>query len=438
VNRLALSVFWIGLYLLVVLAPVFVMFAPPVPSGRPFLVELSVALGFVGLTQIAAQFALVARFKRLTAPYGIDVILRYHRQIAMVAVFLILAHPILLVIEFPPRAELLNPLGGNVASRLAWIAMLALGGLIATSVFRKRIRLSYETWRLVHLILAAAALIFAQLHVSLAGLYLNRPWKHGLWIGVAVLMVAVELYLRLVRPALQRTRPWRVVEVRPERGDVSSLVLEAQGHDGMRFEPGQFAWLKLGASPFTLDEHPFSFSSSAEQSRRVEFGIKALGDFTQKLPEVEPGTVAYLDGPHGAFSIDRGHAPGYVFIAGGIGITPLLSCLRTMADREDRRPVLLLNAQNTWEDVPFREALAELEHELDLEIVHVLSRPEGDWQGERGFIDDAVLERALPEEKIVRDYLICGPLPMMNAVIAALQRRGVPAERILLEKFDLV
>jgi predicted ferric reductase len=47
----------------------------------------------VGLTQIAVQFVLIARFKRVTAPYGIDIILQYHRQIALVAVAAILAHP---------------------------------------------------------------------------------------------------------------------------------------------------------------------------------------------------------------------------------------------------------------------------------------------------------------------------------------------------------
>jgi predicted ferric reductase len=430
------GLFWIVLYLLLVLAPLFVMIASPVPSGRSALLELSVAFGFVGLTQLAIQFALVARFRRLTAPYGIDVILRYHRQIAVVAILLIFAHPVLLVIHYPARLELLNPLGGNWASRSGWASIFALAAIAVTSFFRKRLGLGYETWRLAHLTLAAAALIFAQVHVSMAGLYLNTFWKHAIWVVVALAMVGFELHLRVIRPALARRRPWRVVEVRPERGNSYSLVLEADGHAGLHFLPGQFAWLRFGA--FSLDEHPFSFSSSATEPHRVEFGIKALGDFTGQVGETPHGTRAYLDGPHGAFSIDRYPSAGYVFIAGGIGITPILSCLRTMADRRDSRPVLLLNAQKNLEQATFYEAIAALEDRLDLEVVHVLDDPDEAWTGERGFIDHALLERRLPREQITRDYFLCGPPPMMEAVRAALKQRGIGDEHIHLERFDLV
>ena len=63
--------------------------------------------------------------------------------------------------------------------------------------------------------------------------------------------------------------------------------------------------MKLGRSPYTLQEHPFSFSSSAERSDRLEFGIKELGDFTSTIGDTALGTPAYLDGPHGCLSIDR-------------------------------------------------------------------------------------------------------------------------------------
>jgi hypothetical protein len=67
-------VFWIALFLAVVLLPVSLMLVPPLPSGRPFWLEVSVGLGFFGLTQIAVQFVLIARFKSVTAPYGLSLI----------------------------------------------------------------------------------------------------------------------------------------------------------------------------------------------------------------------------------------------------------------------------------------------------------------------------------------------------------------------------
>ena len=160
-NRTISGFFWISICLLVVLVPVFLMLVPPVPSGRPFLLEFAVALGFVALTQIAVQFVLIARFQRITAPYGIDIILQYHRQIALLAVAAVIAHPILIAIDNPSRLKLLNPFGGNWASRSGWISVLALLAIVLTSVFRERLKINYEWWRLSHPVLGGIAIIFA-------------------------------------------------------------------------------------------------------------------------------------------------------------------------------------------------------------------------------------------------------------------------------------
>jgi predicted ferric reductase len=437
VDRTIGGLFWLLLYLMIVLVPVFLMLVPPVPSGREFWLEFSVALGFVGLTQIGLQFLLIARFKRVTAPYGIDVILRYHRQIAMVAVGAILLHPLIIVVDYPARLKLLNPFGGNWASRFALLSLAALLAIVVSSVYRERLRIDYERWRLLHLVLGVSAITFAQLHASMAGLYINTAWKQGIWIVMAAVMVGFVVFLRLLKPGWQKGRRWQVAEVRPERGDTYTLALEPVGHTGLRFQPGQFAWIKLDESPFTLEEHPFSFASSAERSDRIEFGIKALGDFSGAIGDVPVGTCAYVDGPHGAFSIDRYSAPGYVLIAGGVGITPFMSILRTMADRGDPRPVQLFYADKKWEDVAYRDELEELRGRLDLDVVYVLEDPPEEWDGEKGFITPELLERRLSEEGFERDYMICGPPVMMDAVRDALLERDIPNAQIQLEQFSL-
>lgn len=431
------GVFWIALYLLAVLAPIGLMLIPPVPSGRSFWIEFSVALGFVGLTQLAIQFVLIARFKRITAPYGIDVILQYHRSIAMVAIAAILAHPVIIVIDFPARAELLNPLGGTWSSRAGLLSVAALIAIAVTSVYRERLRLGYERWRMWHLLLGVTAIVAAQVHVSLAGLYTNTAWKHAVWIGTAALMVGLVIYLRVIKPARQQAYRWRVAEVRELPGSTHSLVLEPVDHQGIRFAPGQFAWLKLARSPFTLEEHPFSFSSSAERPDRVEFGIKGAGDFSTRIAGVEPGTRVFLDGPHGAFSIDRYPAVGFVFIGGGVGMTPIMSFLHTMADRRDPRPVLLLYAEKSLDAVTYRDEIAALEQHLDIETVLVIEEAPDDWEGERGFIDGALLDRRLSEDRARRSYFVCGPPPMMDAVHDALLEQGIEESQVQLERFNL-
>ena len=84
------------------------------------------------------------------------------------------------------------------------------------------------------------------------------------------------------------------------------------------------------------------------------------------VPAIKPGDKLWLDGPHGVFSMDREQAMGYVFIGGGIGITPLYSMLQTMAGREDVRPVLLFYGAPNSETMTFREELVALSEQMNL------------------------------------------------------------------------
>ena len=125
--------------------------------------------------------------------------------------------------------------------------------------------------------------------------------------------------------------------------------MQPDGHPGFRFSPGQFGWLTLWGSPFKITGHPFSFSSSAAAADgRVEMTIRNLGDFTSEIHKVPVGQRVYLDGPYGAFTIGN-PADMHVLIAGGVGITPMMSMIRTLADRGDKRPVILLYGVQDWE-----------------------------------------------------------------------------------------
>ena len=179
--------------------------------------------------------------------------------------------------------------------------------------------------------------------------YLVDPWKRTLWIGLTIFWIGLLLYVRIVKPLFMLRRPYRVSEVRKERGDTTTLVMQPDGHPGFRFSPGQFGWLTLWGSPFKITAHPFSFSSSAAATDgRVEMTIRNLGDFTSEIPKVPVGQRVYLDGPYGAFTIGN-PADMHVLIAGGIGVTPMMSMIRTLADQGDKRPVVLLYGVQDWE-----------------------------------------------------------------------------------------
>lgn len=393
------------------------------------------AAGFVGLSIMCLQFAVSARFRHVTAPYGIDVVLQFHRHIALVAAALVVAHPVILFVSEPSRLALLDPLSAPWRARAGLIGLGAVLILTVMALIRRRLKLSYEPWRVSHSVLAVLAVAGALVHIELVGHYLDTPWKRALWALYTLSVIALLLHVRVVRPLLQLRRPYRVVDVRREAGRAWTLTLKPEGHDGLRFLPGQFVWLTLGRSPFAIQQHPFSLSSGALEHDQVSLTIKELGDFTSRIGAVELGTIAYLEGPHGAFSMDRYEGPGCVFIAGGIGITPIMSMLRTLAERRDERHHELIYAAASPVDLTFRDELDALVGVLDLDLVYVLSDPPDGWTGETGRVTADLLRRHVLDEWPRHNYFICGPPPMMDAVERALLRGGVPLDQIFTERF---
>ena len=438
---------WLLLYLVVGLTPLVIALTADPPPGRAFWLEFSVALGFIGLAMLGAQFAIVSRFSAVNAPFGLDVVLNFHRGISFVAFAFVLAHPAIIVIRDPDLLRLLNPVTAHWTARFGLISVAALIALIVTSVWRKRLGIPYEVWRVLHGVLAVTVVIAALVHIERVGHYVDGPWKRGFWILMSAAFVVLLANVYFVQPLRQRNRPWEVVSVEPERGSSWTLTIRPVGHRGIRFAPGQFAWIRVNRSPSSVREHPFSFSSSADRDDdgaspagggTVAFTIAEAGDFTSRLGDLEPGDRVHLDGPYGVFSFERNEGPRFVFLAGGIGISPIMSMLRTLADRGDKRPCLLLYGNPAWDDVTFREELEAMRDRLDLTVVHVLEQPPEGWTGETGFIDDDLLDRHLGDHPERARYFVCGPPPMTEAVLGALARHGIPDRHVDLEIFDLV
>jgi len=439
-NRFLVGAAWIAIYVALATAPALLLARLSPAPPRDFWTEFSVALGFIGFVQILIQFVLVARFRAITAPYGIDIILYYHRQIGMVATLAVLTHPVILIARRPAAAALLNPLAGTWGTRAGVAALLALLLVVGLSIFRRRLRIGYEAWRLSHALLAFAAVAGSLIHIARTGVHVTAPAVLAAWVALTCVLLTPLGYNRLIRPMLAARRPYRVARVERVADDFWTLHAEPVGHRGLAFEPGQFVWLRLH-HPYSIDEHPFSILSSSQRPGHVEFGIKEVGDFTRAVGDIAPGAAVYLEGPHGAFTTDRIPSAGYIFIAGGAGIVPFISMLRTMADRGDRRPVLLIYSGRTEDSLAYRDHLDRLAAQSDrpaFEVVYVLEQPPPGWTGPTGRPDTALLRDLLPREGITRDILICGPDAMIAAVERSLLELGVPASRLHTERFELV
>jgi predicted ferric reductase len=431
------AVAWLTLYVVLATAPLLVALAGVLPPARPYLVEAGVALGFVGLGMLWLQFGLTARFRRIAGPFGLDTMLQYHRQVGVVAWVFVLLHPALVIAGDPVYASFLDPRVDVPRAAALWLVVGALTVLLGTTFWRERLGLSYRVWRAAHALLASLVIFIGLVHVLRVGYYIDTSWQRGLVVAGTAGALGLLVYTRAVMPWQARQRPWRVASVRPLAQQVWSVVVEPEGHDGLSFEPGQFVWVTMGGSPFTTEQHPFTISSSAAMPGRIELAIKELGDFTSTVGSIPAGTVAYLEGPHGAFALPPDRGARVVMIAGGIGITPFVSMLRTLRDRAERRPVLLIYATADEHGRGFDDELEALAAALPLEFVRVAERAMGDWSGRTGMVDAALLADLAGEPMTGDDFLVCGPDPMMDAVERALLDAGVPAGRIDSERFRI-
>ena len=437
-NPIAAASLWIVAYIAIALFPLGVLLLYPAAPGRGFWVDFSVALGLMGLALMVLQFVVTARVNRIESSYGIDILLLFHRYSSMAAFLMVLVYPVILFVANPETLGLLNFFEAPWRARMAVIGLLAFVLMVGTTIWRRPLRIPYEPWRAAHSILAVVAVGFGFGHAVGVGYYLSLFWQMVLWSTLMLVALWLILYVRLVKPWLTSKRPYVVESVEPQRGNVWSLVMRPQGHEGFTFEPGQFAWITLDKHPISMREHPFSMSSNGDHSERIEFGIKALGDFTRRIKDIKPGTRAYLDGPYGVFTTERyWESAGFVLIAGGIGITPFFSMLLTAAERQDDRPFLLIFAANSWDDFTYRDELENLKSQIDLTVIYVPRHGHNSWAGETGYVDKSVLDRYIPLHRGSRHYFICAAPVMMEAVESALLELEVPITHVHMEHFNL-
>ena len=433
---------WLCGYVLIAILPL-VLGLVDLDPGRGFWINFSVAMGFVALAMLGMQFLLAARTRFVSDPIGMDVVLRYHRQISYVAVVLVLAHPLTLLLTDSRFLPLFNVWTSPLRAKLAVASVLCLIALVVLSVWRTRLRIGYAKWQAVHALLAVAVVVTAMGHTVLVGYYVREPWESFLWILSGFAFIGLGVWVRIVKPILRRRRRWIVEEIVPEAGGSTSVTLRlvdptSYGPNGFRFDAGQFAWILMHRSPFAMTYHPFSFSSSAEHHQHVQFTIKAFGEFTHEVARLAIGDVVYLDGPYGSFSIDDDPTTTLVLIGGGVGVTPLLSMLETLADRQDTRPCAIFLSNRGLENRTCGSRIDALEPRLQLTIVDVLETPPSDWSGEVGYLTEDVLRRHIGGDPAAARYFVCGPPGLMDAVDVALASMGVPAANVHAERFGMV
>ncbi len=429
------------LYAIVMLAPLVIVAALRPITDHGFVYSVGKNLALVGFTILAMQFVLSARLKWIERPFGLDVLFYFHKAMALVAVVLILSHPLLLLVGGGDWSLVFGP----ETSWHIWLGRIALMILLVhvlLAMLRFVIQLNYQTWRFLHNLGALVVFPLAFFHSWNAGGDFELPALKMFWLALFASALGAFLWHRLVRPIALSRRPYTVTEVQQETPDVWTIKLAPpSGSSRFDYLPGQFHFLTFyRASHLPVEEHHWTISSSPTEEGFIASTIKESGDFTVSIGRTKPGDKALVYGPFGRFSYAlHRHERNLIFIAGGIGITPLISMLRHMRDSRADRRVVLLYANNSEKDIVFREELALMESTgaLRLKVVHVLTKPSDSWKGERGYIDLPKIERSSGPNLIKNAFYICAPPALMNSIVPTLRGAGVPAKNIHFERFNL-
>ena len=190
------------------------------------------------------------------------------------------------------------------------------------------------------------------------------------------------------------------------------------------------------------EHRSFSMANAPGEPERLEFMIKLYegGRFSGLLDNgdgISVGDELTCKGPFGMFTLRDSSPRRLVFIAGGAGMAPVLSLLRSMAEKGTERPATFYYGARTKDDLFVLDEIERIGGELpDFKFVPALSEAEDDdeWDGEAGMITD-VVDRLEGDDLADVDAYLCGPPPMVDAAIALLEQRGVPESHIYFDRF---
>jgi predicted ferric reductase len=392
---LELSIFGLALIFLAFMG--WIVFGSPAsgpvgPTGLDeWLVTLGRMSGILAASLVLLQYLLSGRVKLLDRVFALNRLLILHRGVAVAAAVLGTLHPLLL---FAPETRQIGPF--NPAAWPVYLGPVVLIGLwtvVVVSLWRIFLGIPFQRWWLLHRLGVFSLVALIGLHVFIVGTDFMIGWPRTLLASIFGAYILFFVYNKIFKPLRMRSAPYTVASVTPLGGKANSIVLDPPGDRAFRYAPGQFAFVRFLSPNVSREEHHFTLSSTPTRGDRLNHTVKCLGDYTATLGRLRPGDKALMDGPYGLFTY-LAYAPNggpLLLIAAGIGITPLLSMLRHLADNRDQRPITLIWSNRNRTDILFQEELQEMRSILPgLKVHHVLTREE-DWEGPKGRLDKGML-----------------------------------------------
>ncbi len=394
----------------------------------------------VGTYAALVQVLLMSRSPWLERRFGLDGLAQWHRWLGFSVTILISAHVVFTTVGYPLGD------GSSVAAE-AWtllttypyvlMATAATGLLLMvaiTSIRLMRRRLSYETWRFVHLY-AYLAIALAFGHELAVGTdFTDDTVARWYWIALYVVVGACLLAFRVGHPLrLSLRHQLRVSRIVPEAPGVVSLYVTGRHLDQFPARAGQyFRWRFLTRDGWWRT-HPFSLSAPLN-GQFLRLTVKGVGDGSSGLQHLHPGTRVAVEGPYGLFTTLRQTRPKVLLVAGGIGITPLRALIEEIPPKKDA--ITLIYRARRWEDLVFRDEPEKLIRDRR-GMIHYLVGQRGTPEMPVDPLSPQMVRRLVPDVQS-RDVFICGPGSMMKQTERVLRAIGVPGSQIHFERFALL
>lgn len=401
----------------------------PVTVGRVFALW--------AIAMLLLQSILAIRLRFLDRIFGLDRLLRLHRWLGISILTLASLHPMLMYVS---GLKTLGPMSSEQwPEALGAICIAGLWLQVVSSVWRKFLAISYDQWLKLHKFTAPVVLLGLS-HMFIIESAMRKGWFLGFWVVILALWAATLFSAKLLFPAQRAAKEAFVVSsVSTAAKNVWQISLKpASGNERFDFLPGQFAFLNIENPAIVHEEHPFTIASAPSDLDSLQFIIKAVGDWTRKLGEVRAGDPARVSGPFGVFSAYRHEFSSLIMIAGGIGITPMLSTLRQLNHEKSDMPIKLLWSYPNSSEAACLAEIEGLRQTLpNLEIVKIATRENSAADSSPVRLDRLSPAKLVPAYRAGCLVMLCGPVEMMKDVRTGLRTIGYPASAILFEEFSL-
>jgi predicted ferric reductase len=306
----------------------------------------------------------------------------------------------------------------------------------SVSQWRRAFRITFHGWLLWHRCVGVFILGLAALHI----LFVSETFSEEGFPRTAVMVstaIIVVLWL-WVRSGWLRVRkmPLAVTRVAPEGKSCTCIELSPITDRPFQYLPGQFVFVSVHSKYISREPHPFTLSSTPTRPQCLQITVRASGDWTRHIDRVVEGDSVSIQGPFGRFShILTDPDREIVMIAGGIGITPMLSMLRFMVDRQDHRAVTLIWSNHSREDIVYEEEFNDLMSKpIGLRSVFVFTGSSAEGVS-TGRLNLEKLQTMLQTCSRRAAIFMCGPVQMMKQVKGDLKRIGFTSCSIYTETF---